>query len=137
MVIAQGEIWWADLPAPTGSGPGLRGPVLSVRERLADLDERNSVLGPERPKDMSLDQVREGKSPEPSSPGSRPGRTGAPWFLGRAIPGTKTAASRAMAAGSGRPSVIEYAGSLLESSFVSGSSVPYGAASSPGFPFVR
>jgi len=28
MVIAQGEIWWADLPDPTGSGPGLRRPVL-------------------------------------------------------------------------------------------------------------
>jgi mRNA interferase MazF len=24
VVIAQGEIWWADLPAPTGSGPGFR-----------------------------------------------------------------------------------------------------------------
>ena len=24
MVIAQGEIWWADLPAPTGSGPGFQ-----------------------------------------------------------------------------------------------------------------
>jgi hypothetical protein len=22
MVISQGEIWWADLPAPAGSGPG-------------------------------------------------------------------------------------------------------------------
>ena len=31
MVIAQGEIWWADLPGPTGSGPGLRRPVLIVQ----------------------------------------------------------------------------------------------------------
>jgi len=31
MVIAQGEIWWADLPDPTGSGPGLRRPVLIVQ----------------------------------------------------------------------------------------------------------
>jgi mRNA interferase MazF len=31
MVIAQGEIWWADLPPPTGSGPGLRRPVLIVQ----------------------------------------------------------------------------------------------------------
>lgn len=31
MVIAQGEIWWADLPNPTGSGPGLRRPVLIVQ----------------------------------------------------------------------------------------------------------
>jgi mRNA interferase MazF len=31
MVIAQGEIWWADLPDPTGSGPGFRRPVLVVQ----------------------------------------------------------------------------------------------------------
>lgn len=27
-MIAQGEIWWADLPEPGGSGPGLRRPVV-------------------------------------------------------------------------------------------------------------
>ena len=27
MVVARGEIWWADLAAPRGSGPGLRRPV--------------------------------------------------------------------------------------------------------------
>jgi mRNA interferase MazF len=31
MVVAQGEIWWADLPAPTGSGPGFRRPVVVVQ----------------------------------------------------------------------------------------------------------
>ena len=31
MVIAQGEIWWADLPAPTGSAPGFRRPVVVVQ----------------------------------------------------------------------------------------------------------
>ena len=31
MVIAQGEVWWADLPAPIGSGPGFRRPVLVVQ----------------------------------------------------------------------------------------------------------
>jgi mRNA interferase MazF len=30
-VISQGEIWWADLPAPTGSGPGFRRPVVVVQ----------------------------------------------------------------------------------------------------------
>lgn len=30
-MIAQGEIWWADLPAPAGSGPGLRRPALVVQ----------------------------------------------------------------------------------------------------------
>ena len=41
MVIAQGEVWWADLAAPAGSGPGFRRPVVVVqgdalnRSRLA------------------------------------------------------------------------------------------------------
>ena len=41
MVVGQGEVWWADLPSPTGSGPGFRRPVVVVqsdhlnRSRLA------------------------------------------------------------------------------------------------------
>ena len=31
MVISQGEVWWADLPAPKGSGPGFRRPVVVVQ----------------------------------------------------------------------------------------------------------
>ena len=31
MVISQGDIWWADLPYPTGSGPGFRRPVVVVQ----------------------------------------------------------------------------------------------------------
>ena len=31
MVISQGEIWWADLPDPTGSGPRFRRPVVIVQ----------------------------------------------------------------------------------------------------------
>lgn len=30
-MISQGEIWWADLPEPTGSGPGFRRPVVVVQ----------------------------------------------------------------------------------------------------------
>jgi len=30
-VISQGDIWWADLPDPTGSGPGFRRPVVVVQ----------------------------------------------------------------------------------------------------------
>jgi mRNA interferase MazF len=30
-VIAQGEVWWADLPSPTGSGQGFRRPVVIVQ----------------------------------------------------------------------------------------------------------
>ena len=29
--VAQGEIWWADLPAPAGSAPGFRRPVVIVQ----------------------------------------------------------------------------------------------------------
>ena len=31
MVISQGDVWWADLPEPTGSGPGFRRPVVVVQ----------------------------------------------------------------------------------------------------------
>ena len=30
-MISQGEIWWADLLDPTGSGPGFRRPVVVVQ----------------------------------------------------------------------------------------------------------
>ena len=30
-MISQGDIWWADLPDPTGSGPGFRRPVVVVQ----------------------------------------------------------------------------------------------------------
>jgi len=31
MVISRGEVWWADLPVPIGSGPGFRRPVVVVQ----------------------------------------------------------------------------------------------------------
>lgn len=31
MVISQGDVWWADLPVPRGSGPGFRRPVVIVQ----------------------------------------------------------------------------------------------------------
>ena len=30
-MISQGEIWWADLPDPAGSGPGFQRPVIVVQ----------------------------------------------------------------------------------------------------------
>lgn len=30
-VVSQGDVWWADLPEPAGSGPGLRHPVVVVQ----------------------------------------------------------------------------------------------------------
>jgi mRNA interferase MazF len=29
--VLQGDVWWADLPEPAGSGPGLRRPVVVVQ----------------------------------------------------------------------------------------------------------
>jgi len=34
VVIRRGEIWWASLPPPVGSGPGYRRPVLVVQTDL-------------------------------------------------------------------------------------------------------
>jgi mRNA interferase MazF len=31
VVISQGEVWWADLPAPAGSAAGFRRPVVVVQ----------------------------------------------------------------------------------------------------------
>ena len=31
MVICQGEIWWADIPPPSGSEPGFRRPVVVIQ----------------------------------------------------------------------------------------------------------
>lgn len=30
-MIAQGEVWWADLPEPSGSEPGFRRPIIVVQ----------------------------------------------------------------------------------------------------------
>ena len=30
-MIGQGDVWWADLPEPKGSGPGFRRPVVVVQ----------------------------------------------------------------------------------------------------------
>ena len=31
MSVSQGDVWWATLPEPTGSGPGFRRPVVVVQ----------------------------------------------------------------------------------------------------------
>lgn len=40
MVISQGDVWWADLPVPTGSEPGYRRPVVVVQ---GDTFNRSSI----------------------------------------------------------------------------------------------
>ena len=63
MVISQGEVWWADLPEPVGSGPGLRRPVVVVqgdalnRSRIATVvcvPLTSNLRGAEAPGNTSL-----------------------------------------------------------------------------------
>ena len=44
MVIFQGEIWWADLPDPTGSSPGFRRPVIVVQGDSFNRSKITTVL---------------------------------------------------------------------------------------------
>ncbi len=45
MVIERGEIYWADLPAPRGSNPGHRHPVLIVQSNNFNQTNLNTVIG--------------------------------------------------------------------------------------------
>jgi mRNA interferase MazF len=44
VVISQGEIWWADLPSPTGSGPGFRRPVVVVQSDALNHSRISTVV---------------------------------------------------------------------------------------------
>ncbi len=44
MVILQGEIWWAELPPPTGSGPGFRRPVVVVQSNALNRSRIATVI---------------------------------------------------------------------------------------------
>ena len=44
MVISQGYVYWADLPAPTGSGPGFRRPVIVVQGDALNRSRVRSVV---------------------------------------------------------------------------------------------
>lgn len=44
MVISQGDIWWADLPEPAGSGPGFRRPVVVVQGDMFNLSALRTVV---------------------------------------------------------------------------------------------
>ena len=44
MVISQGEVWWADLPAPVGSAPGFRRPVVVVQGEALNRSRISTVL---------------------------------------------------------------------------------------------
>lgn len=75
MVISRGEIWWAEIAPPTGSGPGFRRPVVVVqgdalnRSRIATVvcvpltsnlrwaDAPGNVLLPTRTTNLPKDSV--------------------------------------------------------------------------------
>lgn len=40
----RGEIWWASLPHPTGSGPGLRRPVLIIQSNAFTQSKISTVI---------------------------------------------------------------------------------------------
>ncbi|MBI3455320.1 MAG: type II toxin-antitoxin system PemK/MazF family toxin [Candidatus Rokubacteria bacterium] len=44
MVISQGEVWWADLPEPSGSDPGFRRPVVVVQSDAFNRSRIATVL---------------------------------------------------------------------------------------------
>lgn len=44
MVVQQGEIFWADLPDPTGAGPGYRRPVVVVQGNAFNRSRISTVL---------------------------------------------------------------------------------------------
>lgn len=44
MVIAPGEVWWADLPAPSGSGPGFKRPVVVVQSDAFNRSRISTVV---------------------------------------------------------------------------------------------
>lgn len=44
MVISQGEVWWADLPEPSGSAPGFRRPVVVVQGEAFNRSQISTVV---------------------------------------------------------------------------------------------
>ncbi|WP_446008456.1 type II toxin-antitoxin system PemK/MazF family toxin [Candidatus Electrothrix sp.] len=44
MVIKRGQIWWAELPDPVGSGPGYRRPLLIVQSNEFNQSNINTVI---------------------------------------------------------------------------------------------
>lgn len=42
--MRRGEIWWASLPGPTGSGPGFRRPVLVVQSNSFNQSRISTVV---------------------------------------------------------------------------------------------
>ncbi len=44
MVVKRGELWWASLPDPIGSGPGYRRPVLIIQSDAFNRSQIRTVI---------------------------------------------------------------------------------------------
>ncbi len=44
MVIKRGEIWWAELPEPAGSGPGYKRPLIIVQSNDFNKSNINTII---------------------------------------------------------------------------------------------
>jgi mRNA interferase MazF len=44
MIVAQGEVWWADLAEPTGSSPGYRRPVVVLQSDALNRSQIATVV---------------------------------------------------------------------------------------------
>ena len=44
MVVERGQVWWADLDEPRGSGPGLRRPLLIVQDDAFNRSRIRTVI---------------------------------------------------------------------------------------------
>ena len=44
MVVTRGEVWWADIPEPSGSGPGFRRPVVVVQGDAINRSQISTVV---------------------------------------------------------------------------------------------
>jgi len=44
MVIKRGQIWWAELPEPIGSGPGYRRPLLIIQSNNFNKSKINTII---------------------------------------------------------------------------------------------
>lgn len=44
MVVRRGEIWWASVPEPSGSGPGFRRPYLIISANSFNESRINTVI---------------------------------------------------------------------------------------------
>jgi len=42
--ISRGDVWWADLPEPVGSGPGYRRPVLIIQDDAFNRSRLSTVI---------------------------------------------------------------------------------------------